>query len=207
MRKWHIVYDPQYLKKQGGSFTRMIDENGNEIQPTGNVARLINGVTPSNFDSKGNIKPEMQGNIVERCAVCRLETGREEFGIFIQGVCINCGALENGIGMPKINFDKLLEKLEEEAIECSEDEELARDGLPRKVYIRDEILHEAGILQGIHFSKLEYREILDEKQIPKGVSGKCKYLKFIGFKEEKSPLTIREIEELIGLRQIVVMTD
>lgn len=203
---WHVVSDPQNLEKQNGSFIRKTDEEGNPIQPIGNVARVINGATPANFDSSGNIKPEMQGNIVERCAVCRLETGREEFGIFVQGACVNCGAPEIGIGIPDIDFDKLMEKLEEIDDEPEEDH-LAKDGLPRKVYLRDELLEEAGVIKGIHFSKIEYREILDEEKLPEGVNGKCKYLKLIGFKEKESPLTIREIDELIGLEQIVVWTD
>lgn len=203
---WHVVSDPQYLEKKNGSFIRQVDDEGNEIQPIGNIARVINKATPSNFDSKGNIKPEMQGNIVDRCAVCRLETGREEFGIFVQGVCVNCGAPENGIGIPDIDFDKLIERLEEENDEPEEDH-LAKDGLPRKVYLRDKLLEEAGVTKGIHYSKIEYREILDEENIPEGVGGKCKYFKLIGFKEEESPLTIREIDELIGIQQIVVMVD
>jgi hypothetical protein len=204
MGKWHVVSDPQYLEKKKGIFVRQTDEEGNEIQPIGNIARVINGATASNFNSSGNIKPEMQSNITERCAVCRLETGKEEFGIFVQGVCVNCGAPENGIGIPNIDFNKMIERLEEEGEECTEGEELAKDGLPRKVYLRDELLFEAGVIKGTHFSKVEYREILDEEKIPEGVNGKCKYFKLIGFKEEESPLTLREIEELIGFEQIVV---
>jgi hypothetical protein len=206
MSKWHIVEDQQNLRKSGGVFVRQVDKDGNEIQPTGNIALIINGATASNFDKNGNVKPSMEGNIVERCAVCRLETGQEEFGVFSQEFCTNCGAPKYGIGIPEIDLEKLKIIMENEVVTNSEDDRVAKDGLPRKVALRDD-LHEAGVVKGIHFSKLEYREILDDNDLPEGVPGKCKYLKIIDFKEEKSPLTLREIEELIGIEQIVVRVD
>jgi len=205
---WHIIFDPQHLKKTKEGYV-------NTEAPVGNVAQVIH---PGYITNGGAVKSDAEQYVKELCAVCRIEHDREEFGIFNKdGICLNCGASKKGNGPRIVSYEKILEILEKE-IQISSGETFSSstgatptingsDGLPRKVYIRDKVLAEANVLQGKHYSSLEYKEIKDWDAFggkPEGVGEqKCKYLKLIGFKN--SPVSIEEIQKLINNPFILVV--
>lgn len=209
---WHIISDGQHLKhvKEGWVHTE---------EPTGNIAKVIH---PGYVTQGGSIKKGEESNIKKLCAVCRLDTGRNEFGIFdSDGFCQNCGAARNGNGIRILDYnpDSI------ESVPSFHDENTfeddngiqksicGADGLPRKVYLRDEILYDAHIYEGTHYSDLEYRAIKDweeegfDKPEDFDKNEKYKYFKLINFNAEKSPLSIKEIQELIDCPNIIVVAD
>lgn len=207
---WHVLFDGQHLKHTKDGWVHI-------EEPTGNVAKVIH---PGYVTQGGSVKKGEDGNVRELCAVCRLDTGRNEFGMFdSDGYCQNCGAARNGNGIRVLNFDP-------DAIEdipsfhdknTFEDDNgiqksiCGADGLPRKVYIRDVVLSDAEIFEGTHYSKLEYRAIKDweEEGLNKpedfDEKEKYKYLQLTNFNSEKSPLSIEEIQELIDCSNIIVV--
>ena len=210
---WFVIHDPQHLKSTKDGWV-------NREAPTGNVAQVIH---PGFVTDGGSVKKGEDGNVKELCAVCRIETGRDEFGIFDKdGFCQNCGANRSGNGPRVVDMGKIIEKLEEDVVAKHDGDSFVNeagievsicgaDGLPRKVYLRDELLSEAGVSKGVHYSDIEYRAIKEDdwEELggkPEGYDKdqKYKYVRLVGFNEEKSPLTLDEIQELIDCPNVLV---
>ena len=185
------------------------------VEELGNIARVIN---PSYITSSGNVMKDKEGEIRELCAVCRMVTGKEVFGMFdSNGFCTNCGAWKEGSGPYTIDLEKMMEREKEanargesifgDSNDMTGENLTGKDGLLRKSHIRDDILFENGVLEGKHYKSLEYREIKEDTEKPEGfeTDKKYKYLKLEGFNAETSPLTLEEIQELIDCPYIIII--
>ena len=211
--RWHIIDDGQHLKHTKDGWVH-------SEEPTGNIAMVIH---PSYVTNSGSIRNGQDDKVKELCAVCRLDSGRNEFGMFNRdGFCQACGARRDGNGPRLIDYDGFIAKLEDTTFNDT-DEFVAesgvrtsvngKDGLPRKAYLRDAVLGNAKVFEGTHYTKIEYREIKEDNweemnlTRPEGVEGKIKYLKLIEFNTEKSPLSIDEIQKLIDCPNIIVIAE
>ncbi len=176
-----------------------------------NIAHVIH---PNYVTSAGKVITGKEDQVREVCAQCRKTIGKNEFGIFMDNFCTNCGAHKLGDGPYEVDIEKLL-AMEEEANARGEsilggvskplDNICGADGLFRKIYIIEQLLKPNGILRE-HYVDIEYREIKNDTEKPEGFEPGKKYkaFKFIGFKAEACPMTLQEIQDLIASPYIVV---
>ena len=185
-----------------------------EVRKEGNVVVVVHSA------SVINRKPKSDATEYRFCAVCQEVTKKKEYGCFVNGRCSNCGANENGNGPLVVDFAGIVDR-EIEAMEkgeaspldiqgaksgTSHDNVRGKDGLMRKVFIRDEILAKNGVTSK-YYKKLVYREILDDAEKPVGFDKKAKYKKLILVGFHDSPLTIEEIQLKINSAYILVVAD
>lgn len=183
----------------------VLDENKN-------IAHVIH---PNYITNTGKVMTGKEDQVREVCAQCRKTTGRNEFGIFMDNFCINCGAHKLGEGPYEVDIEKLL-AMEAEANARGEsilggetkplDDVCGADGLFRKIYIIEQLLEPNGVYKGKHYANVEYREIKEDTEKPDGFEQDRKYkaFKFIGFKAEACPMTLQEIQDLIASPYVIV---